>query len=282
MGLQLKTDRWLAYVAYTYTDATFQSGFSQRFGLGSNRPDQSTSPSAGNTPGILTSSLHRRAAAIGASTAFLLGDEANLTPPLPGYFTMNLSTSYQLTSNIQLFAWAQNITNARYFTFGTFSPTSSVFLSQALARPTRAATAQPRRSAASVGCGLLSNSLYSRASPSVAINRNTHRIPVPRSVIDPTDRTPCVVIPPFAGHSRIKGRYGPMRGFKSHACASRFCRCFDELRNHPASPFTPQPKPSDQRPPPSLSDPWDRRTPHSGSGITGSAVSLDPPQWRDC
>ena len=49
-----------------------------------------------------------------------------------------------------------------------------------------------------------------------------------------------------------------------------------------ASPFTPQPKPSDQRPPPSLSDPWDRRAPHSGSGlITGSAVSLDPPQWRD-
>ena len=25
--LQLKTDRWLAYVAYTYIDATFQSGF---------------------------------------------------------------------------------------------------------------------------------------------------------------------------------------------------------------------------------------------------------------
>ena len=62
-------------------------------------------------------------------------------------------------------------------------------------------------------------------------------------------------------HRGIKGRYGPMR----------------------ASPFTPQPKPSNQRPPPSLSDPWDRRAPHSGSGlITGSAAaSLDPPQWRD-
>ena len=33
-------------------------------------------------------------------------------------------------------------------------------------------------------------------------------------------------------HRGIKGRYGPMRGFKSHASASRFCRCFDELRNH--------------------------------------------------
>jgi tetratricopeptide (TPR) repeat protein len=35
----------------------------------------------------------------------------------------------------------------------------------------------------------------------------------------------------------------------------------------PASPFTPQPKPSNQRLPPSLSDPWDRRAPHSGSGL---------------
>jgi transposase-like protein len=33
-------------------------------------------------------------------------------------------------------------------------------------------------------------------------------------------------------HRGIKGRYGPMRGFKRHESASRFCRCFDELRNH--------------------------------------------------
>src|ERR1700692_3276364 len=32
-------------------------------------------------------------------------------------------------------------------------------------------------------------------------------------------------------HRGIKGRYRPMRGFKSHESASRFCRCFDELRN---------------------------------------------------
>jgi transposase-like protein len=33
-------------------------------------------------------------------------------------------------------------------------------------------------------------------------------------------------------HRGIKGRYRPMRGFKSQESASRFCRCFDELRNH--------------------------------------------------
>jgi transposase-like protein len=38
-------------------------------------------------------------------------------------------------------------------------------------------------------------------------------------------------------HRGIKGRYGPMRGFKTHESASRFCRCFDELRGylHPRS-----------------------------------------------
>jgi putative transposase len=33
-------------------------------------------------------------------------------------------------------------------------------------------------------------------------------------------------------HRGIKSRYGPMRGFKSLESASRFCRSFDELRNH--------------------------------------------------
>jgi putative transposase len=33
-------------------------------------------------------------------------------------------------------------------------------------------------------------------------------------------------------HRGIKGRYRPTRGFKSPESASRFCRCFDELRNH--------------------------------------------------
>src|SRR5580698_5543880 len=33
-------------------------------------------------------------------------------------------------------------------------------------------------------------------------------------------------------HRGVKGRYGPMRGFKSSDSASHFCRGFDELRNH--------------------------------------------------
>jgi outer membrane receptor protein involved in Fe transport len=44
---------------------------------------------------------------------------------------LGASTSYKVLPNLELFAWAQNITNANYYTFGTFSPTSSVFIAQA-------------------------------------------------------------------------------------------------------------------------------------------------------
>jgi putative transposase len=33
-------------------------------------------------------------------------------------------------------------------------------------------------------------------------------------------------------HRGIKGRYEPMRGFKNTESAARFCRAYDELRNH--------------------------------------------------
>ena len=68
---------------------------------------------------------------LAASSQYLFGDEANLNPPLPGYVTLGASTNYKLLPNLELFAWAQNITNAQYYTFGTFSPTSSVFIAQA-------------------------------------------------------------------------------------------------------------------------------------------------------
>jgi transposase-like protein len=37
-------------------------------------------------------------------------------------------------------------------------------------------------------------------------------------------------------HRGIKGRYRPMRGFKSVAAAQRFCRAYDEVRHFLQSP----------------------------------------------
>lgn len=144
-SLQFKTDRWTAFVAYSYIDATYQSGFVEASGSNpaADANGNITIRPGNRLPGIpanqvkfgvsfkATDAWTLGATAVAASSSFLFGDEANLTPPLPGYFTLNVNTTYQVTKNVQLFAWAQNITNARYYTFGTFSPTSAVPIVQA-------------------------------------------------------------------------------------------------------------------------------------------------------
>ena len=145
LDIEFKTDRLLAWLAYSYTDAQFQTGFTE---LSENNP---AADSEGNIqiqpgdrlPGIpanlvkigvdykLTDAWTVGGSGIYASGQFLFGDEANLTPPTPPYFVANLHTSYQVTKNLQLYALLQNAFNATYYTFGTFSPTASIPIVQA-------------------------------------------------------------------------------------------------------------------------------------------------------
>jgi iron complex outermembrane recepter protein len=144
-SIQYKAPRWSAYLAYSYTDATYQSGFVEA--AGSNPAADANGNIAINPgarlPGVplnqvklgvtwhVTDQWTVGAVLIAQSGTYLVGDEANLTPQLPGFVTLNLSTSYQVTPYIQLFASVENLTDAKYYTFGTFSPTTSVFLAQA-------------------------------------------------------------------------------------------------------------------------------------------------------
>jgi iron complex outermembrane receptor protein len=144
-SLQYKAPRWSAYLTYTYTDATYRSGFTE--GAGSNPAGDAngniTINSGAHLPGVpahqgklgltyrITDQWTIGAVAIAQSSQYLFGDEANLNPQLPAFVTLNLSTSYQITPHIQLFAAAENITDSKYYTFGTFSPTTTVSLSQA-------------------------------------------------------------------------------------------------------------------------------------------------------
>jgi len=145
LSLKFKTDRLLAWLAYSYIDASFQTGFTES---SQNNPGADASGNIqvqpGNRlPGIpanllklgvdykVTDAWTIGGTGIAASGQYLFGDEANLTAKIPPYFVLNLHTSYQLTENLQLFGLIENAFNAKYYTYGTFSPTSSVFLVQA-------------------------------------------------------------------------------------------------------------------------------------------------------
>jgi outer membrane receptor protein involved in Fe transport len=144
-SIQYKTPRWSAYLAYTYTDATYQSGFVEAAGSNpaADANGNITINPGNRLPGVpahqgklgmtykITDQWTVGGVLIAQSGQYLFGDEANLTPQVPGFVMLNLSTSYQLTPHIQLFGAVENVTDAKYNTYGTFSPTTSVFLSQA-------------------------------------------------------------------------------------------------------------------------------------------------------
>jgi outer membrane receptor protein involved in Fe transport len=140
IDLELSAGRLHAFVGYSYIAATFRSGFTQ------SSPNNPFADAAGNIevrpgdrlPGIPANQLKLGAdyrlsdawtvggTGIYAAGQFLFGDAANLTPPLPPYFVLNLYTKYQLTKRLQVFGQVANAFNATYYTFGTFSPTSLV------------------------------------------------------------------------------------------------------------------------------------------------------------
>ena len=45
---------------------------------------------------------------------------------LPGYWIVNLNTTYEISKNVEIFGLVQNLFNKRYYTFGTFFDTSEV------------------------------------------------------------------------------------------------------------------------------------------------------------
>ena len=144
-SVQFRSDRWLAYVNYSYTDATFQSGFVESAGSNpqADANGNLTIRPGNRLPGIpanlaklgvqyrVTDTWTVGCTAVAQSGTYLFGDEANLNPKLPAYVVLNLNTSWQITPHIQLFGLVQNVTDQKYYTYGTFSPTTSVFLSQA-------------------------------------------------------------------------------------------------------------------------------------------------------
>jgi iron complex outermembrane recepter protein len=133
-SLQYQSSRWTGYVGYSLIDATYQ------FAGDLPSPNNPLADANGNvhvTPGrrIPGIPLHQAkfgldfmatpqwtlgADAVAVGSRFFLGDDANQNSKLPGYWLVNLHTSYQLTKEVQLFLLLNNLFDRRYALFGTY------------------------------------------------------------------------------------------------------------------------------------------------------------------
>jgi outer membrane receptor protein involved in Fe transport len=70
-------------------------------------------------------------AAHASSGVYLRGDESNLNPKTRPYAVFDLNSSYRVTERVELFTTLRNLLDKKYETFGTFTPTSDVPISEA-------------------------------------------------------------------------------------------------------------------------------------------------------
>jgi len=143
-GLTLQAGRMRAWLDYAFTDATFQTSFLEDSPLNpaANANGQIQIMRGNQLPGVprhrlklgfsygVTDAWDVGLTGVVSSGQYLFGDEANLTSQTGGYVVLNFNTKYRLTPNIEIFGIVQNVLNAKYETYGTFSDTSSVPLAQ--------------------------------------------------------------------------------------------------------------------------------------------------------
>jgi iron complex outermembrane receptor protein len=55
------------------------------------------------------------------SSEFLAGDQSNQEQPLPAYATLDVHSSFRLNPHLELFGEIDNLTGARYYTYGAFT-----------------------------------------------------------------------------------------------------------------------------------------------------------------
>jgi iron complex outermembrane receptor protein len=126
--------RWTISASYSFLEATFQS----HEVLASNSPAADDDGLIYVRPGnhLPLDPAHRatlsvdfaatHAWSIGAdlraqSDQYLVGDESNQEPKLPGFVTVDLRSSYKIGSHVELFAQIENLFDRRYYTYGAFT-----------------------------------------------------------------------------------------------------------------------------------------------------------------
>jgi iron complex outermembrane recepter protein len=130
---QYTFNRWNIYASYNFIDATFRDTIT----LASPNNPLAVDGLITVTPGNHIPSIPQHRFKAGAEYAvfdnwkvganlvavsgqYLRGDESNLNPMLPGYWVVNLHTTYKINKQAEIFGLVQNLFNQRYYTFGTF------------------------------------------------------------------------------------------------------------------------------------------------------------------
>lgn len=134
-GVTYKDPNWQVGVSYSLVEASFETPVTL------SSPDNPAADANGDIrvkpgdriPGIplhrvkfnadyaLTDKWSVGGNLIYASSQYYFGDQSNQNAPLPGYWAVNLRSSYRLTDHVQLYALVQNLFNQRYATYGIFN-----------------------------------------------------------------------------------------------------------------------------------------------------------------
>lgn len=133
-GVGYRDGKWRLQASYSLIDATFQSPITL------SSPNNPFADANGNIqvapgdhlPGVPQHRLKLDAQyaitdkwtvggnVVAESDQYYFGDQSNQNPRLPGYYVVNLRSSYQATNNVQVFGLIENLFDRNYATYGIY------------------------------------------------------------------------------------------------------------------------------------------------------------------
>jgi iron complex outermembrane recepter protein len=157
LGVQWNNDRWKAYANYTYIDAVYLTTFLEPSANNPLADENGNIPITNGTQiagipkntvkvGIdyaLTDQWRVGADMVAASGQVIFGNENGAVPQVPGYAVFGLHTSYQYNKQVQIFGYAQNIFDQRYYTSGGLVQTREFMTGPSITNPQTFGPAKP-------------------------------------------------------------------------------------------------------------------------------------------
>jgi iron complex outermembrane recepter protein len=157
VAAQWSGDRWSAYANYTFIDAVYLTTFMEP---SENNPLADANGNIPITNGTRIAGIPRNTVKVGvdyavtpewkigmdmtaASGQVIFGNENNAVPQVPGYAVFGLHTSYQYNKQVQLYGYAQNIFDQRYYTSGGLVQPGEFMTGPAITNPQTFGPAKP-------------------------------------------------------------------------------------------------------------------------------------------